>query len=121
MPRFYTKSNFRGLELIQSACDEANISMVEATYRWMLHHSALGSDDGILLGASSVEQLEENLNAMNDEKLPIEVVDAFDAAWNIVANDKESKPFPYWRSYSADMPKKDALDPGASYKAAKAK
>ena len=57
---------------------------------------------------------------MNDEKLPIEVVDAFDAAWNIVANDGESKPFPYWRSYSADMPGHD-LDPGASYKAAKAK
>ena len=121
MPRFYTPANFKGLELIQSACDEANISMVEATYRWMLHHSALGSDDGILLGASSVEQLEENLNAMNDEKLPIEVVDAFDSAWNIVANDEESKPFPYWRSYSADMPGSEALDPGASYKAAKAK
>ena len=121
MPRFYTKSNFQGLELIRSACDKANISMVEATYRWILHHSALGSDDGILLGASSVHQLEENLNGMKDETLPPSVVEAFDAAWNIVANDKESKPFPYWRSYSADMPERDDLDPGASYKAAKAK
>ena len=127
LPRFYTPSNFRALELIQSACEDANISMVEATYRWLQHHSALGGSDGILIGASSMQQLEENLHACSsgkDEqsgKLPQNVVDAFEEAWKVILSDETSSPFPYWRSYSSDMPDKDTLDPGASYSAAKAK
>ena len=131
MPRFYTPANFQALDLIQSACTDAGISMVEATYRWLLNHSALqgGEDngDGILIGASSSTQLEENLRSctcVNDEdgKLPQSVVEAFESGWEIILNDKESSgPFPYWRSYSSDMPSKDSLDPGASYSAAKAK
>jgi len=38
----------------------------------------------------------------------------------LISSDEE-RPFPYWRSYSADMPDKDNLDQGASYNAAKAK
>lgn len=129
MPRFYTPANFRALALIRSACEDANLSMVEATYRWLMRHSSLGDGDGILLGASSAEQLEENLRccsrALDAEggELPQNVVDAFDAAWQVLRSDTESERpvFPYWRSYSADMPGRDALDPGASYNAAKAK
>lgn len=129
LPRFYTPANFEALGLIQSACDDTGISMVEATYRWLLRHSALrtddGGEDGILIGASSMQQLEENLrccaSAKDAEcgKLPQSVVDSFDAAWEVILKDKSA--FPYWRSYSSDMPGKDQLDPGASYSAAKAK
>lgn len=131
LPRFYTPSNFEALGLIQTACKETDISMVEASYRWLMRHSALksGDDDtsgdGLLLGASSLQQLEENLRscaAAKDDDLPQPVLDAFDAAWEITKNDKTSGgPFPYWRSYSSDMPGKDSLDPGASYNAAKSK
>mmetsp|Transcript_10776 Transcript_10776/g.21406 ORF Transcript_10776/g.21406 Transcript_10776/m.21406 type:complete len:400 (-) Transcript_10776:688-1887(-) len=143
LPRFYTPSNFKALQIIQSACEENDISMVEGTYRWLLRHSALragesGSDggDGILLGVSSMEQLEENLkcclrakdDVVTDKggeasgKLPQSVVKAFDEAWDIIQNDPSSSgPFPYWRSYSADMPGKESLDPGASYNANKTK
>ena len=38
---------------------------------------------------------------------------AFDGAW---ATTREGA-FCYWRSYSADMPGRDALHPGASYTA----
>ena len=133
LPRFYTQANFEALGLIQAACDDAGISMTEATYRWLLRHSALqASDDGsisdgILLGASSMQQLEENLRCCSKAKdvengsLPQPVLDAFEAAWKVITSDKASGPFPYWRAYSSDMPNKSALDPGASYKAAKAK
>eukprot|EP00584_Thalassiosira_punctigera_P022121 CAMPEP_0172554416 /NCGR_PEP_ID=MMETSP1067-20121228/54465_1 /TAXON_ID=265564 ORGANISM="Thalassiosira punctigera, Strain Tpunct2005C2" /NCGR_SAMPLE_ID=MMETSP1067 /ASSEMBLY_ACC=CAM_ASM_000444 /LENGTH=350 /DNA_ID=CAMNT_0013342783 /DNA_START=70 /DNA_END=1122 /DNA_ORIENTATION=- len=133
LPRFYTPANFEALELIQSACEDANITMVEATYRWLLRHSALraGDDDisgdGVLVGASSLQQLEENLRSCASAKgeqggkLPQNVLDAFEAAWEIILNDKTSGPFPYWRSYSSDMPQKESLDPGASYNAAKSK
>ena len=126
LPRFYTDVNFDAVQLIRAACDASNISMVEATYKWLLCHSALSGDlaDGILIGASSMEQLGQNLLSCTrvgeNSLLPKEIVDAFDAAWKVVKSGEE-RPFPYWRSYSSDMPNRLEMDPGASYSAAKAK
>jgi len=121
LPRFYTKSNFEALELIRGACDEAGITLVEATFRWLLRHSALKEGDGVLLGASSLKQLGQNLDACaaasRKGPLPDLVLDAFEKAWIL------TKPgsFPYWRSYSKDMPGRENLDQGASYDAIKKK
>ena len=41
---------------------EADISMVAATHAWLLNYSAR-EDDGVLLGASSLEQLDDCLDA----------------------------------------------------------
>ena len=100
------------------ACDDAGISMVAATYAWLLNHSALREADGVLLGASSLEQLDACLDACaNIVDLPRNVKDAFDGAWDL------TRPgcFKYWRSYSADMPDRESRDPGAAYDAAKKK
>lgn len=127
MPRFYTSGNFEAVGVIQYACEASNISMVEASYRWLLRHSALSPDDGVLIGASSRAQLDENLqccacaNDVTKDELPQSVVAAFDEAWDLICKDKPSGPFPYWRSYSSDMPGRSQLDPGASYNANKAK
>jgi aflatoxin B1 aldehyde reductase len=104
------------LQLIRDACDKENISMVEASFRWLLRHSALQSGtDGLLLGASSLTQMEENcracLAAANKGPLPDNVLTAMDEAWEIT----KPSAFPYWRSYSADFPNRENLDPGASY------
>eukprot|EP00540_Astrosyne_radiata_P017917 CAMPEP_0116853784 /NCGR_PEP_ID=MMETSP0418-20121206/18150_1 /TAXON_ID=1158023 /ORGANISM="Astrosyne radiata, Strain 13vi08-1A" /LENGTH=345 /DNA_ID=CAMNT_0004486315 /DNA_START=11 /DNA_END=1048 /DNA_ORIENTATION=+ len=119
LPRFYTKENFQAVEILRAACEIEGISLVEATYRWLLRHSGLGEHDGLLLGASSKAQLKENLNACTsaNEKEPLSpaILEAFDKAWEIT---KEGA-FPYWRSYSSDMPDRDNLDPGASYSAKK--
>lgn len=120
LPRFYTASNFAAVELIRKACSVAKITMIEATYRWLLCHSALGSNDGILIGASSMKQLEQNLIACTEPLTPLSepVLAAFEEAWKVTS---QAGVFPYWRSYSYDMPNRDALDPGASYEASKAK
>jgi aflatoxin B1 aldehyde reductase len=121
LPRFYTDSNFEAVDLIRKACEKDDITMVEATYRWLLRHSALDKNDGVLLGASSVAQLTQNLNACEAaaEKGPLspQLLQAFDEAWKITADGA----FPYWRSYSSDMPDRGSLDQGASYDAAEAK
>lgn len=127
LPRFYTQANFDAIALIRKACEAHDISMVEATYRWMLCHSALQADagDGLLLGASSLEQLDQNLAACagaaetmeQGQGLPDDILQAFEEAWVLT---KEGA-FPYWRSYSADMPNRENLDQGASYDAAKKK
>jgi aryl-alcohol dehydrogenase-like predicted oxidoreductase len=46
---------------------------------WLLHHSAA---DCIILGASRLQQLEENLKAMEEGPLPPEVLAACEEAWN---------------------------------------
>uniref|UniRef100_A0A7R9WMD0 NADP-dependent oxidoreductase domain-containing protein n=1 Tax=Craspedostauros australis TaxID=1486917 RepID=A0A7R9WMD0_9STRA len=123
LPRFYTDSNFQALALIREACDHNEISMIEATYRWLLRHSKLTPSDGLLLGASSLEQLDQNLASckaaasQDDGGLPDDVLEAFEKAWSIT----EASSFPYWRSYSSDMPGRESLDQGASYNAAKTK
>ena len=105
------------MEDIAAACDSADISLLDATYRWLIHHSCLsaGDGDGILLGASSVAHLEQNLDACTSAApLPAPVVAAFESAWRSLS---EAEPFPYWRSYSADHPDRESLPPGAGYAA----
>jgi aryl-alcohol dehydrogenase-like predicted oxidoreductase len=41
--------------------DKKGISLSEAAYRWLQHHSGLQLGDGIIIGASTVDQLENNL------------------------------------------------------------
>mmetsp|Transcript_20204 Transcript_20204/g.46851 ORF Transcript_20204/g.46851 Transcript_20204/m.46851 type:complete len:123 (+) Transcript_20204:838-1206(+) len=116
MPRFMTGSCQAAVESLAAACDSAGVTMVEATYRWLMHHSALGEGDGLLLGASSLPQLQQNLDACcEDEPLPAEVVAAFNEAWALVQKGGDDEPFPYWRSYSADHPDRESLPPGAGY------
>ena len=58
--------------------------------RWMQHHSMMSSDynDGIILGQSSIKHFDENIKALeNKEKLPQNIVDAFDEAWNVCKQD----------------------------------
>lgn len=120
LPRFYTEPNFLALDVIRKACADHGLGMVPATYAWLLQHSQLdaSSGDGVLLGASSLEQLEQNMDACAaPAALPEPVLSAFNGAW---ATCKEGA-FPYWRSYSKDQPGRESMDPGASYNAAKTK
>lgn len=112
LDRFYTDPVLDSVEIIRTACEKHGISMTKATYDWMLHHSGLQPDDGVLLGASKIEHLEENLKCCESStELPKGLLEAFDKAWEIC----KPTAFAYWRGYSADQPGKDTLDPGASY------
>ena len=118
LPRFYTDANFLAIDTIKAALPPG-MDLITATYIWLRRHSSLGSGDGILLGASSLEQLDGNLNACeaaeNCDPLPQELLVAFDRAWEI----SQEGAFPYWRGYSSDQPGREQLDPGASYSAVK--
>lgn len=116
LPRFYTDANFKALSVIRDACDAHGLGMVPATYAWLLRHSQLDAakGDGVLLGASSVGQLEENLvSCTTAPTLPAPVVAAFDGAFDSCKDGA----FPFWRSYSRDQPGRESLHPGASYQA----
>ena len=65
--------------------------MVEASLRWMQHHSVLKSNDGVILGASSLNHFNENLKALRiKEPLPDSIVQAFEEAWKVCKGDTAS-------------------------------
>ena len=53
-------------------------SLVELSLNWLLHHTAA---DGVILGASRMEQLEQNLAAFERGPLDPGTVEACDAVW----------------------------------------
>lgn len=72
--------NGMSLELLQrltETCDKAGITVREAALRWLMHHSPLEESDGIILGASTESQMEQNLKACEGAALPQGVVDCF--------------------------------------------
>jgi aflatoxin B1 aldehyde reductase len=68
-------------EQLTKACSEEGLTLKEATLRWLMHHSILGKDDGVILGASSAEQMQENIAACEGGPLPESVVNVFGQAW----------------------------------------
>ena len=87
--RYWKQSYFDAVDEIRKACDMEGIPMVEAAYRWLCNHSCLDATkgDGILLGASKITQLEQNMAAAQKRELPLRILDAMDAAWEIAKPD----------------------------------
>ena len=85
MKRYWKKSFFEGAGVIAEAAGKYGISMIEATYRWLAYHSMLNLErgDAILIGASKLNHLTGNMEAVKAGPLPEEVVNAFDQAWMI--------------------------------------
>ncbi|CAK9108396.1 Aflatoxin B1 aldehyde reductase member 2 (rAFAR2) (Succinic semialdehyde reductase) (SSA reductase) [Durusdinium trenchii] len=83
--RFWKPEYFEALDLVKAACKRSAIPMAAASVRWVMHHSELvgGDNDAIILGASSLRHLEENLNAAAQGPLPAHIVASFDQAWAI--------------------------------------
>lgn len=87
--RYWKKTYFDAVDEIRKACEQENIPMVEAAYRWLCNHSMLDAsvDDGILLGASRVEQMTQNMAATKKGPLPQSIIDAMDDAWEVARPD----------------------------------
>lgn len=63
---------------------ENNLTLLEASLRWMIHHSGLGPTDAVIIGSSSVHHLEDNLVDLAKGPLPTVMVAALDEAWEHV-------------------------------------
>jgi aflatoxin B1 aldehyde reductase len=81
---YVSDARIRLLESLREACDRHGMAVKEATLRWFMHHSALGDEDGVILGASSAEQAEENCTACEGGRLLDEVVQRFADMWPAV-------------------------------------
>jgi aflatoxin B1 aldehyde reductase len=93
--RYWKASFFKAVDTIREVIGD--ISMVEAVYRWLGYHSRLNSarGDAIIIGASRLSQLEQNIEAIEKGPLPEEVIEAFEKAWTISKADSPE----YFRLY----------------------
>ncbi|KAG0248385.1 hypothetical protein DFQ27_000931 [Actinomortierella ambigua] len=82
--RYWHREVFAAVDLLAEAAAKKGISLTEATHRWLRHHSGMGEGDAILVGVSSLKQLEQNLDDLEMGPLPADLVDAFEEAWKVV-------------------------------------
>lgn len=97
--RYFHDHYFSALELIEPVAKKHNLTLLEIALRWVVHHSALrvkDGNDGIVIGVSSLDQLNSNLTDLEKGPLPQEVVEKLDEAWEIVKPNcpKYAPPFP---------------------------
>jgi len=98
---YFKEQLFKAIEIIAAACTAERIPMAEAAIRWLTHHSALKGNchDGILYGARTIDQMNENLKSYQAGPLPDTVVEAMDNAWKVAKPEAEQ----YFRGYGASM------------------
>lgn len=87
--RYWKESFFNAMHDLNNVCEAESISLVAAAFRWLAYHSALdaGAGDGILLGASRISQLEQNIRAIDAGPLPESVLSVFETAWEAAMPD----------------------------------
>ena len=87
--RYWKESCFQALDSVRAICGAFAVTPTEAALRWLVHHSAMAGqgDDAVIVGASRMEHLEQNLATCAGDALADEVVWSFDAAWEIARPD----------------------------------
>ncbi|KAJ4926784.1 hypothetical protein JOQ06_014530 [Pogonophryne albipinna] len=91
--RYWKPSQFDAIKVVIEALETVYGSekptMTSAAMRWMYHHSQLKGDlgDGVIIGMSTMDQLQQNLAAAEEGPLDERVVNAFNDAWNLVAHE----------------------------------
>jgi len=95
--RYFHGSTFKALELIRKTCTDANIPMVEASLRWLMHHSYLNGKygDGIIIAGSNCDHIKANLASCSGAPLPKSVLEDFDQAWKLAKSNCPG----YFRGY----------------------
>ena len=78
LSRYWYDAYFDAIHELAIVARNAGRSLVSLALNWLLHHTAT---DCVILGASRIEQLEENLKAMEEGALAGETVAACDGIW----------------------------------------
>ncbi|KAI0551206.1 Aldo/keto reductase [Xylaria curta] len=92
--RYFREGIVEGARIIREAAEKKGLAPLEVALRWVKYHSLLsaGKGDGIVLGFSKLEQLKENLDALEKGPLDDELLEAIDAAWRVARMDAGT----YW-------------------------
>jgi aflatoxin B1 aldehyde reductase len=86
LDRYWKQDYFAVLQELQTACAATGIKPVEVAMSWLVNHSLLdaSSGDGIILGASSLTHLEQNMAACAQAPLAQPLLEILDRGWEII-------------------------------------
>ncbi|WP_244971454.1 aldo/keto reductase [Paramicrobacterium chengjingii] len=73
--RYWTPELFDAVARLHDVARVAEISLVEASFRWLLSRQAV---DAVLVGGSSLEQLQQNFDYLDKGPLDAQIVDELD-------------------------------------------
>ncbi|KJA27231.1 hypothetical protein HYPSUDRAFT_84137 [Hypholoma sublateritium FD-334 SS-4] len=92
--RYWNEAYFKALASIKEVAERHELSMAEIALRWISHHSLMKKEygDAVLIGASSLKHIEQNLIDLEKGPLPDDVVKALDDVWSEV----KASASPYW-------------------------
>ncbi len=76
--RYWHEQYFQAVEQVRKIAQSAGRSLVSLALNWLLHHTP---SDCVILGASRMEQLNENLATIDDGPLTDDVLQACDEVW----------------------------------------
>jgi aryl-alcohol dehydrogenase-like predicted oxidoreductase len=76
--RYWHPAQFVAVDQLRAAAGAAGRSLVSLALNWLLHHTPA---DCVILGATGVEQLRDNLDALADGHLPDDLLAACDRVW----------------------------------------
>lgn len=81
------------VERVRQVAKEHNVPGHDASLRWTVYHSQLSAEhgDAVIVGASNLEQLKKNLDAIEAGPLPQAVVDAVNAVNDTIADEDKGQ------------------------------
>ncbi|EIW56834.1 Aldo/keto reductase [Trametes versicolor FP-101664 SS1] len=81
--RYWKEPYFRALAAIEAVTQKHGLTLAEVALRWISHHSLMRREhgDAVLIGASSVKHIQENLIDLEKGPLPQEILQVLDEAW----------------------------------------
>lgn len=78
LDRYWHPAQFEAVAELGATARQAGRSLVSLALNWLLHHTPA---DCVILGASSLQQIEENLSASEEGALPEDVLGECDRVW----------------------------------------
>ncbi|KAI0046810.1 Aldo/keto reductase [Auriscalpium vulgare] len=81
--RYWKEPYFKALDAVRIAAEAHGLTTAEVALRWISHHSLMKREygDSVLIGASSVKHIEQNLVDLEKGPLPEAVLKVLDEAW----------------------------------------
>ncbi|MBM3793908.1 MAG: aldo/keto reductase [Acidobacteria bacterium] len=79
LDRYWHPAFFDAVDELTRVAEAAGRTPVSLALNWVLHHTSAAS---VILGASRLEQLEQNVTAATEGRLSDDTIDACDAVWN---------------------------------------
>jgi aryl-alcohol dehydrogenase-like predicted oxidoreductase len=76
--RYWNDATFEAVGALCRLADGAGITLVQFAYRWLIWQQGI---DGVLIGASTLAQLDDNLEAVAGDPLGADLLDRCDAIW----------------------------------------